>query len=317
VTYAFDMVRCMHDFKRFGVIFGECLVDDFGDSQRLGGAPFNVARHLNGLGVPAIFISQVGDDINGRNILDHMRQWQMPLSGVAVSKTLPTGRVEVLPDPVEGHRFEILPHQAYDYIPFPEKLPEPVSWLYHGSLALREIGTSRQTLQKLASISNKRFLDINLRAPWWTPDRLAPLLTDSSILKCNVDELETLLAVFSLRSGPVLRDKMRVFADRFSLESMLLTCGPEGSAYWDHNDFYEAAAEPVNNLVNTVGAGDAFSAAWLWSLLRGESPELRLRRGGELAAAVCALQGATPDSLDFYESFMSRWTQGKSLSKPM
>jgi fructokinase len=311
VTCAFVMVISVHDSAMLGAIFGECLVDDFGDSQRLGGAPFNVAQHLCGLGVPAIFISQVGDDIHGKNILEHMRQWQMPLSGLEVSETLPTGRVEVLPDPIEGHRFAILPLQAYDEIPWPHNFPEHIQWLYHGSLALREDSISRQTLRKLASISDRRFLDINLRAPWWAPDLLRPLLTGSSILKCNVDELETLLAVYTLRSGPARQDKMRVFAEYFSLESILLTCGPEGSAYWDRKDFYEAAAEPVKNLVDTVGAGDAFSAAWLWSLWRGESPELRLHRAGELAAAVCTLKGATPDNLDFYEPFSSRWTQGE------
>ncbi len=183
VIYALAMVINMQDFKCVGVIFGECLVDDFGGSQRLGGAPFNVAQHLCGLGMSAIFISQVGNDTNGRNILDHMRQWQMPLSGVAVSKTLPTGRVEVLPDPMEGrHHFEILPHRAYDQIPLPDSLPGHVSWLYHGSLALRETGASRQTLQKLASISDQRFFDINLRTSWWTADALRPLLADASIL---------------------------------------------------------------------------------------------------------------------------------------
>ncbi len=314
MIYAFVMVISMYDPASLGAIFGECLVDDFGDSQRLGGAPFNVAQHLLGLGVPAIFISQVGDDIHGRNILERMQQWQMPLSGVAVSKTMPTGRVEVLPDSVEGHRFEVLPHQAYDQIPLPEKIPESISWLYHGSLALRENGASRQTLRKLVSLSGRRFLDINLRMPWWAPEPLRPLLTSSSILKCNDDELATLIDVYGLRSGPSLYDQMRVFAEHFLLGSILLTCGPDGSAYWDHKSFYKVAAEPVKNLVNTVGAGDAFSAAWLWSLLRGESPELRLRRGGELAAAVCTLKGATPDTLDFYEPFRRRWIQDEAFA---
>ncbi len=119
------------------------------------------------------------------------------------------------------------------------------------------------------------------------------------------------MTAYALRFGPTLCDKMDVFAKYFSLKSVLLTRGAEGSAYWDRNNFYEATAEPAKAMVNTVGAGDAFSAAWLWSLLRGESPELCLRRGGELAAAICTLQGATPDSLDFYESFMNRWTQGE------
>ncbi|WP_414039171.1 PfkB family carbohydrate kinase [Acidithiobacillus sp. M4-SHS-6] len=299
----------MNEATSSGVIFGECLVDDFGDSQRLGGAPFNVAQHLQGLGTAAIFISQTGNDEYGRRIQEHMRQWQMPVTGISVSTSLPTGRVEVLPDPLEGHHFNILPHQAYDDIPLPDQFSGRIPWLYYGSLALREAGHSRETWRILSAISTWRFMDINLRAPWWQPESLRDFMTGASILKCNNDELDILLEVYALRSGPALPEKMQVLAEQFSLGALLLTCGAQGSVYWDQKEFYRAAVNPVTDMVNTVGAGDAFAAAWLWSYWRGESPELRLRRGGELAAAVCRLPGATPDTREFYEPFRRRWTQ--------
>ncbi|MBN2679578.1 PfkB family carbohydrate kinase [Acidithiobacillus montserratensis] len=295
-----------------GVIFGECLVDDFGDSQRLGGAPFNVAQHLQGLGTTALFISQVGDDVRGRCIQAHMQQWQMPLNGLSVSTHLPTGRVEVCADPVLGHQFHILPHQAYDAIPLPETLPEPIAWLYHGSLALREQGESLQNWSILAALSPWRFMDINLRSPWWQPESLGTWMTGASVLKCNEDELDSLLETYALPTGPDLQDKMQVFTERFSLGALLLTCGAEGAAYWDRKNFYRVAATFVAALKNTVGAGDAFAAAWLWNYWRGASPENCLLRGGELAAAICSLPGATPDTRGFYDPFRRRWTQAES-----
>lgn len=302
----------MNDQGPTGVIFGECLVDDFGDSQRLGGAPFNVAQHLQGLGIPALFISQVGDDAHGHRLQAHMRHWQMPLNGLSVSTHLPTGRVEVRADPVLGHQFHILPHQAYDAIPLPVALPEPIAWLYHGSLALREQGESLQSWRTLAALSLWRFMDINLRSPWWQPESLGTWMTGASVLKCNEDELDSLLETYALPTGPELQDKMQVFTEHFSLGALLLTCGAEGAAYWDRKNFYRVAATFVAALKNTVGAGDAFAAAWLWNYWRGASPENCLLRGGELAAAICSLPGATPDTRGFYDPFRRRWTQAES-----
>lgn len=292
-----------------GVVFGESLVDDFGTSQRLGGAPFNVAQHLQGLGVPAIFVSRTGHDAAGTQILQRLQAWHMAVDAVQMDATLPTGRVGVIADPLQRHRFEILPHQAYDAITLPGSLPPTIPWLYHGSLALREEGPSRASWRSLCAKATWRFVDINLRDPWWHPELLTTFVRHSSILKCNVDELDRLLSVYKLPSSKNLSEKMQSLALHFQAAAVLLTRGEEGSAYWDGQQYCEAVATPVRFMQDTVGAGDAFAAGWLWSYFRGEAAQIRLQRGGELAAAICGLTGATPDTRTFYHAITSRWIQ--------
>ena len=291
-----------------GVIFGECLVDDFGEVQRLGGAPFNVAQHLHALGVASIFVSRVGRDTSGQRILQHMRDWGMSTDEVTEDALLPTGRVRVMADVRQGHRFEILPHQAYDAIGMPSSVVAPIPWLYHGSLALREDGPSRATWRQLRTRARWRFVDINLRVPWWNPELLAEVIQGSSILKCNMEELEQIIRAYELPPASTLREATQMVARHFHVQAVLLTRGAAGAAYGDGTNFYEAEAASTV-IQNTVGAGDAFAAGWLWSLFRGDAIARRLQRAGELAAAICAISGAIPDQPEFYRTIMARWAK--------
>ena len=291
-----------------GVIFGECLVDDFGAVQRLGGAPFNVAQHLHALGVASVFVSRVGRDASGQHILQQMRDWGMSTNDVTVDALLPTGRVRVTADARQGHHFEILPHQAYDAIGMPSSVIAPIPWLYHGSLALREDGPSRATWRQLRARAQWRFVDINLRDPWWNPELLAEVIRDSSILKCNVEELEQIIRTYGLPPASTLREATQMVARHFHVQAVLLTRGAAGAVYGDGTNFYEAEATPTV-VQDTVGAGDAFVAGWLWSLFRGDAIARRLQRAGELAAAICAISGAVPDQPAFYGTIMARWAK--------
>ncbi len=291
-----------------GVIFGECLVDDFGEMQRLGGAPFNVAQHLHALGVASVFVSRVGRDASGQRILQHMRDWGMATDEVTEDALLPTGRVRVTADLRQGHGFEILPHQAYDAIRLSSGVISSIPWLYHGSLALREDGPSRATWRQLRARARWRFVDINLRDPWWSPELLAEVMQGSSILKCNMEELVRIMRTYELSPASTLREAMQVVARHFDVQAVLLTRDAAGAAYGDETNFYEA--EAVSTVVqDTVGAGDAFAAGWLWSQFRGDAIPRRLQRAGELAAAICALSGAIPDQPEFYRTMLARWAK--------
>ena len=131
------------------VIFGEVLYDCFPDGSVVpGGAPFNVAWHLQAFGMSPLFVSRVGEDTLGRRILDAMQEWGMDTSGLQFDARHPTGRVEITLESGQP-RFDILPGQAYDFIDA-EALP-PVAGetvLYHGSLALRR-EDSRKALERL------------------------------------------------------------------------------------------------------------------------------------------------------------------------
>ena len=150
------------------MVFGEVLFDIFPDGSRvLGGAPFNVAWHLQAFGCKPLFVSRIGDDPLGEQVAAAMRGWGMNTSGLQMDRMHPTGEVRVSIEQGEP-AYDIVANQAYDYIDS-ASLPaaKSVSLVYHGSLALR-CQTSASALDSLLdACSSPVFLDINLRPPWW------------------------------------------------------------------------------------------------------------------------------------------------------
>jgi fructokinase len=289
-------------------VFGECLVDDFGDAKRLGGAPFNVACHLWALGETARFISRVGRDAPAAEIRGLLRRWPGAAAWLQEDAQLPTGRVLVQRLGTGMHRFEILPHQAYDAIDADEELRvralETSYLLYHGSLALREEGPSRATWRFLASRAWGRFVDINLRDGCWQRPWLAELLQGADTLKCNDEELGVLQREFGLGRGDA-EAILPALAQRFGVAEIVLTCGPEGAMHWDGATLTRSHALSTS-VVDTVGAGDAFSAGWLYARRLGATVAKALQVAHGLAARVCALEGALPeDPQSFYPAFVA------------
>jgi fructokinase len=292
--------------RREGLVFGECLFDHFPDGDRVGGAPLNVARHLWALGQQPLLVSRVGQDAQGARIRALLTAWGMDGRGLQEDPQRPTGRVEVTPDAVQGHQFRILPEQAFDRISWPNELSPTASiaFLYHGTLALRE-ADSRSTWERLAKQSGWRFLDLNLRTPWWTKDLLAAVLPKVRVLKLNADELDVLKDVFALQ-GEGERSRVTDLAQRFAIGEVVLTKGTAGAAAWEACRWQECPAPGVQ-VEDTVGAGDAFAAVWITGILRGWPLDLRLVRAQALAAAICALRGALPTEPTFYSPFLRDW----------
>ncbi|WP_437558718.1 PfkB family carbohydrate kinase [Acidithiobacillus sulfuriphilus] len=292
--------------RREGLIFGECLFDRFPDGNRVGGAPLNVARHLWALGNHPLLLSRVGQDDEGARIRDLLHGWEMDARGLQEDPQYPTGSVEVVPDPVLGHHFRILPRQAYDHIAWPVdwSASSRIAFLYHGTLALREAG-SRSTWERLTKQSDWRFVDLNLRAPWWTSDLLATVLPGTRVLKLNADELATLAQVFSLQGGE-RQGRVADLAQRFAIGEVIITHDAEGAAAWAAGRWQECPA-PVVKVQDAVGAGDAFAAVWIAGILRGWPVDLRLVRAQALAAAICAIPGALPGDPAFYSPFLRDW----------
>jgi fructokinase len=172
------------------IVFGEVLFDTFPDGQRvLGGAPFNVAWHLQGFGYAPHFVSRVGDDEAGREILGRANEWGLSTAGIQVDRERPTGRVSVCIRDNEPS-FEIEPDQAYDFIETPSATPEG-SLLYHGSLALRS-AVSRKTVEHLGRPGLGVFCDLNLRDPWWKRETIDWCLGRAAWIKLNDSELHAL-----------------------------------------------------------------------------------------------------------------------------
>jgi len=285
------------------VIFGEVLFDCFDDREVPGGAPLNVAWHLHALGWNPLLISRVGMDDAGRTITTLMRDWGMDTTGLQRDMQRQTGRVEIAMKG-KSHTFDILPDQAYDHIA-PEAARCAVNLrqcgvLYHGSLALR--GDSYDAFLRLVdAVEAPVFLDINLREPWWSRDEVLEMIQRANLLKLNEDELE-LLTPDSLKGLPP-EQAVQGIRGEWELDAVWLTMGKQG-AFYSSAEVEVLRVGPADDgapVVDTVGAGDAFTAAVLGGFLKGSSPEDTSKCATMLATRICGQQGATTADPRLYE----------------
>lgn len=292
------------------LIFGEVLFDSFPDGKvTLGGAAFNVAWHLCGFGLNPLLISRVGNDIQGKRVLEAMRSWGMNVRGVQRDDERPTGSVLVEISHGEPS-FTILPLQAYDFIDRESALRacanETFSLLYHGTLIARN-SASFEALRAWREMSTLPvFVDINLRSPWWTGDIVESILRHARWGKMNSAELGEIV------NDPVLtqekiEDAARELCQRYGLEFLVVTLAAEGACFITEAGIHCAPSPAVEDIVNTVGAGDAFSAVVLLGLSRQWPLPLIQQRALEFAAAVCRLAGAISEEKAFYTGQLARW----------
>lgn len=292
-------------------LFGEVLADVFPDRTVLGGAPFNVARHLKAFGLNPVLISRLGEDALRDEVLRVMSQNGMETLGIQLDKHHPTGRVQVHVEDGKN-RFEILPLQAYDFIhPAVARMSSlsvnPVL-VYFGTLAQRQEISERALKALMRSTLAAKFLDINLRAPWYDERTLRRSLEYADIAKLNAEELGVLAEMFGLPGGDP-QEQAGELIGRFDLDRMVVTCG-EGGAWQIDRDgvVVEAGMEnPVASLVDTVGAGDGFAAVSILGTLRGWPVVTALHRANAFAAAICGIRGAVPGHADFYKPFIEEW----------
>ncbi len=286
--------------KHQPVIFGEVLFDCFpGGEQVLGGAPFNVAWHLQAFGDQPQLISRVGDDALGNEIINAMQQWGLDTSSVQIDHQHQTGRVDIELIDDEPH-YTITPDCAYDFIDAAAiNHSDAGGILYHGSLALRNT-TTRKAFEKLATNPDLSiFLDVNLRAPWYKPEELINWLTQARWAKLNQHELHQL----GFASGDMQQD-MAQCQDKHALELLIVTRGEAGAIVRNQDGELHSVTPPVSQqFVDTVGAGDAFTAVFLHGLISNWPLTRTLDAAQQFASAVVGLRGATSNNPEFYRAF--------------
>jgi len=285
-------------------IFGEVLFDHFPDGKRvLGGAPFNVAWHLQAFGLAPRFISRVGADPEGESVLTAMLDWGMDTQAVQIDEQRPTGRVSVRI--VDGEpAYDIVPNCAYDAIEMRTGLVPADALLYHGTLATRA-QASRQTLDALTreAASSTIFLDVNLRSPWWDRIDVRARTRAADWVKLNTDELSLLAS----DTGEGAAQAGEFLAGN-KLKGLILTLGSVGArAYTDEGASYVVKPGTSISVVDTVGAGDAFSAVTILGIILGWPLAQTLERAQVFASQIVARRGATVDERDFYEPLVKAW----------
>jgi fructokinase len=285
-------------------IFGEVLFDRFPDGVKvLGGAPFNVAWHLQAFGQMPQFISCVGNDISGQQIRNAMQSWGMTHDLLQLATSHPTGQVDVSFTDGEP-AYDIVADQSYDHIALPtsDNLNR-TGILYHGTLALRSLPSS-QTLTAIKSRHlGKIFIDVNLRKPWWQKAEVSRLIQDADWLKLNQDELKALTG-----DSDTTQTTMKDFLATYGLEGMILTCGKDGAFALDNNGHFHLVSPcATNQVVDTVGAGDAFTAVILLGLNLGWELGLAMVRAQSFASAITCVNGAIVNQPSFYRHFLNAW----------
>ncbi len=287
------------------IMFGEVLFDMFPDGGMvLGGAPFNVAWHLQAFGLAPLMITRVGADPLGRQVCSSMLDWGMDRSGLQIDSAHPTGTVNITFNDGEPE-FDIVPNRAFDYI---DRYSLPPYWttrpLYYGTLAMRS-SVSRETLWEMKSNSEGfSFMDVNLRPPWWELGDVMDALQGASCIKVNQDELMQIV-----QKGATVASKAEWLLDDTSAQSVLVTKGREGAMLFRPDGTYTGVApEPALKVVDTVGAGDAFSAVMLLGQIKEWSIELTMERAQGFASAIVGVRGAVVKDREFYRKFLQQWS---------
>jgi fructokinase len=306
------------------IVFGEALVDAFHDSLVPGGAPFNVACHLAGLGFHPRLISRIGNDEAAQKLRVMAQRVNLDLSTVQVDRLRGTGRVNVLEGP-HGHVFQIDRDQAYDHIDAEDALSNALdytalddarnasTWLYFGTLALRSADNRASLAAVRRSVKHRAFVDLNWRAAGTTCEQALAAMDNIAVLKVSAEELAQVLRWLghsNARAGSMpsmgeFREEQQALMLALGLDDLLVTYGADGAAAWAASGICAARvpAVAVSVLQDTVGAGDAFSAMALACLMQGLSIEQLLSRAVAFAAAVCGERGALPQRAHFYDAW--------------
>ena len=282
-------------------IFGEVLFDHFPDGQRvLGGAPFNVAWHLQAFTQAPMFISRIGMDAEGDSIISAMDDWHMDTAGIQRDAQLPTGSVNIEFDDGEPV-YDIVEPSAYDAIMPITADAFSCRLLYHGSLALRN-RSSRQALEQLREqTTGTVFIDVNLRSPWWQREAVVEMVQHANWVKLNRDEL-------NLLHDSTGDDAARTFLQHYELDGLILTLGSAGAEIITADGEQRQVAPDSNtHIVDTVGAGDAFASVVILGLLNDWPIDHMLQRAQTFASAMVGQRGATVSEQDFYRAFIEAW----------
>ena len=305
------------------IVFGEALVDCFPERQVVGGAPFNVARHLAGLGVPALMITRLGHDPLAARVTAEFERFGLSKQGLQWDAQASTGVVQVKEFATGGHEFEILPDQAYDRIDAAEAVAAiagtSMAPLYHGTLAARS-AASREALQELyARVRGNSFLDLNWREGHVAVKHAAALVARAGTLKLNQDELSLVGNWFGVTSGLPTQPPqtgsvcaaIAALMHALVATQLIVTFGAAGCTAFDRDGLClaAAAAPALPHLVDTVGAGDAFSAVVLAGRVRDWPLPLSPVRAAQFASAICSQRGAVPATPGFYRLWRQQWAQ--------
>lgn len=286
----------MEKNKPIVVGIGELLWDVLPTGKRAGGAPVNFVYHATQMGAEGYAVSAVGNDVSGTEITR-----ELDVNGICHSLGVvehPTGSVMVeLKAGVPS--YTIIEGVAWDYIPLTQKtidLVKSADAVCFGTLALRSPG-SKETILTLLSYAREealRFFDINIRQSYYSKELIEILLQKANVFKINDEELLLIRAMFDLSGSD--EEVCRWFIGKYNLRYLILTAGSHFSSVYTADEVSTIPTPRIKeeDMGDTVGAGDSFSGAFIYSILTGQSLSEAHQAAVETAAFVCTREGAWP-----------------------
>ena len=284
---------------------GEILFDIYPGRKTLGGAPFNFIYHIIKLTGSGNFISAVGNDAAGNEIIQFIRKNEINDGYIQIKEEYPTGAAVANLDENKIPHWEIITGTAYDHIlrePSLQKLlDEQTDCLYFGTLAQRA-ATSRDTIQSLLDSKRlKFFCDLNIRQNYYSKEIIEKSLSAANVLKLNIDELKLVNDLLINKPFDIV-DLSKAIAGNYKIDLICVTMGEDGS-YLISGDDVNLYKQSISNVVDTVGAGDAFAAILCLGYLSGWDIAKINKLSSEFASEIVMIEGALPKDDLIYEKF--------------
>jgi len=281
--------------KKFkGVCFGEILFDVFLEHKKIGGAPLNVASRLNSLGADVAMISSVGNDENGKTLVDYLNDCGVNTKAIQVNKTYSTGIVNVILNEKGNASYDINYPAAWDKIQLSDSNTAIVAesdFFVYGSLSSRD-AVSNATLKQLLEVAKYKIFDVNLRSPHYTKANVYDLLNRADFIKFNDDELYEICQGLesNLKS---LEQNIKFIAEKTNTATVCVTLGAHGAVLYYKKTFYHNSGFKVD-VADTVGSGDSFLASLIINLLSGNDHQYAINFASAVGALVAQNEGANP-----------------------
>jgi fructokinase len=284
---------------------GEILFDVYEESITLGGAPFNFIYHILKLTGQGNFISRIGNDELGGEIKQFFRNNNVSDKYLQIDETHKTGVAKAELDERKVPTFTIETERAYDFIETTDTLiglvKNDTDCLYFGSLAQRN-EVSKGTIRKLFNLASVKFCDLNLRQNFYSKDVIEQSLYAANIVKLNSDELQIVNKFFNNNNFSQI-DSIESLINKFSIDLVCVTDGENGATIVNKN--YESDTRNIKNenVVDTVGAGDAYAAILCIGYLNNLNFRKINKLANEFAGEIVKVKGALPENDLVYNKF--------------
>ncbi len=285
---------------------GEILFDVYPDGKNLGGAPFNFIYHIIKLTGKGNFISRVGSDGPGKEIIEFLKMQKISVENIQIDETHKTGVAKTILDEQKVPTFTIELSAAYDYIEQSKNIDHLIKntdCMYFGTLAQREL-KSRETIQSLLNRDIKYFCDLNIRQNFYSVDVLKSSLSAANVLKINIDEL-------GLINDLLLKDTFEInkiaekLISEFDINLLCVTKGSDGAVLFTEQKMNSYNIK-IDEIIDTVGAGDAYAAILCIGYLKEWDIDRINKLASEFAGEIVKVEGALPKDESFYNKFKDK-----------